>query len=63
VIHLTGDYNVILERMNKREGHFMKPEMLQSQLATLQRPATALEIDVAKTPDAIVSEIRRALAI
>jgi carbohydrate kinase (thermoresistant glucokinase family) len=63
VVHLTGDYNVILERMNQREGHFMKPEMLKSQLATLQRPATALEIDVAKTPDSIVSEIRQALKI
>lgn len=63
VVHLTGDYDVILDRMNKREGHFMKPEMLQSQLATLQRPATALEIDVAKTPEAIVSDIREALKI
>jgi carbohydrate kinase (thermoresistant glucokinase family) len=63
LVHLAGDYNLILERINQRQGHFMKPEMLKSQIATLEKPSHALEIDVAKTPDAIVTEIRRELGI
>jgi gluconokinase len=63
LVHLTGDYELILERMNARTDHFMKPEMLQSQFATLEPPAHALTVDVAKTPDEIVAEIRRALGL
>lgn len=63
LIHLAGDYGLILERMNQREGHFMKPEMLKSQLATLEKPTNAVEIDIAKSPAAIVAEIRRSLAL
>lgn len=63
LVHLAGDYGLILERMNQREGHFMKPEMLKSQLATLERPTNALEIDIAKSPAAIVAEIRQAFAL
>ncbi len=63
LVHLTGEYDLILERMNQREGHFMKPEMLKSQLATLEKPTNALEIDIGKTPAAIVAEIRRSLGL
>jgi carbohydrate kinase (thermoresistant glucokinase family) len=63
LVHLAGDFNLILERMNAREGHFMKPEMLKSQFETLQPPAHALTVNVAQNPDAIVEEIRRALAL
>lgn len=63
LVHLAGDYELILDRMNRREGHFMKPEMLKSQLATLEKPRNALEIDIVKTPPAIVAEIRRAFSL
>lgn len=63
LVHLTGDFNLILDRMAHRKGHFMKPEMLESQFETLEPPADAVEIDVAKTPDEIVTEIRRLLKI
>ncbi len=33
-----GSFELILERMQKREGHFMKTEMLKSQFATLEVP-------------------------
>src|SRR5687767_2518970 len=41
LVHLAGDFNLILERMQQRE-HFMKPEMLKSQFATLEPPRDAL---------------------
>jgi gluconokinase len=44
--------------MGKRE-HFMKPEMLKSQFATLEAPAQAFTVDITKTPEQIVAEIRQ----
>lgn len=47
IIHLKGSYALISSRMSVREGHFMKPEMLQSQLNALEEPQDALLLDVA----------------
>jgi gluconokinase len=63
LVHLAGDYQLILGRMVGRQGHFMKPEMLQSQFATLEPPQNALQVDIAQSPDAIVGQIRRAFAL
>ena len=60
LVHLAGDFDLILGRMQQRE-HFMKPEMLQSQFATLEPPSDALTLNVAKSPDELVAEIRRTL--
>ncbi|KAF7797628.1 hypothetical protein EIP86_008828 [Pleurotus ostreatoroseus] len=37
-VYIKGDVPLLRERMAKRQGHFMKPEMLDSQLATLESP-------------------------
>jgi carbohydrate kinase (thermoresistant glucokinase family) len=58
LVHLSGDFNLILERMGRRE-HFMKPEMLKSQFSTLEAPTQAFTIDIAKSPEQIVAEIRQ----
>jgi carbohydrate kinase (thermoresistant glucokinase family) len=63
LVHLAGEFPVIAARMAERQGHFMKPEMLQSQFAALEPPAQALTVDVAAAPDAIVAQIRTALAL
>lgn len=63
LVHLAGDFDLILGRMNAREGHFMKPRMLESQFATLEPPADALTVDIARTPVEIAGEIRRQLGI
>ena len=62
LVHLAGDFGLILDRMKKRE-HFMKPDMLKSQFATLEPPNEALTVDIAKSPDQIVAEIRQKLAL
>uniref|UniRef100_A0A2K6U067 gluconokinase n=1 Tax=Saimiri boliviensis boliviensis TaxID=39432 RepID=A0A2K6U067_SAIBB len=38
VVHLSGSFEVISERLLKRKGHFMTPELLQSQFKTLEPP-------------------------
>lgn len=63
LVHLTGDFDLILERMNRRQGHFMKPEMLRSQFAALETPGDALAVEIGRTPDEIVAEIRQALSL
>ena len=44
-LHLTADPTLIAQRLHTRGQHFMKPGMLPSQLATLQRPESAIAID------------------
>lgn len=46
VIHLKGTYDLIHARMSARGGHYMKPEMLQSQFRDLEEPQNALTLDV-----------------
>ncbi|WP_301099165.1 gluconokinase [Otariodibacter sp.] len=37
-IFLHGEFELVLERMKQRKGHFMKTEMLKSQFDTLEIP-------------------------
>jgi gluconokinase len=37
-VHLVGSPGVIRTRMMRRQSHFMSPDMLESQLATLEAP-------------------------
>ena len=60
-VYLKGDAALLAERLSHRRGHFMKPEMLQSQLTTLEEPRDAIICDIAKTPAEIVAHIRRAI--
>jgi gluconokinase len=50
-IYLKGTFEVLNQRLGSRQGHFMKPGMLESQLATLEEPATGpgtdtVEVDI-----------------
>ena len=63
LVHLHGTRELLWERIGGRQGHFMKPEMLESQLATLETPTDALTVDISPEPVAIVDNIRRALSL
>ena len=63
LVHLAGDPGLIRQRLGGRQGHFMKPEMLQSQFEALEPPQGALVVDVAPPPEAIVAQIRAALSL
>jgi gluconokinase len=62
-IYLRASAAVLSERLAHRVGHYAGPELLQSQLQTLEEPDEALWVDASHEPAAIVTEIRRALAI
>jgi gluconokinase len=55
---LTGDPELIRQRIAARRGHFAGPDLLPSQLDTLEIPADAVIVNVDAAPDVIV---RRAL--
>lgn len=61
LVYLKASYDLLLDRMHSRKGHYMKEQMLASQLADLEEPTDALTIDVSKSPEEIVSEIRKLL--
>lgn len=63
LVHLSGDPALLLARIQGRAGHYMKPDMLASQLATLEAPADALTLDIARSPAELVAEIRRRLSL
>lgn len=58
-IYLKGDPATLAERLSARAGHYMKPEMLASQLDALEEPAEseALHFPITLTPEEIVEGI------
>ena len=62
-VHLKGDWALLQERMRTRHGHFMAERMLESQLATLEEPEDAVVVDVDRSPEEIVAEIRKRMAL
>jgi gluconokinase len=62
-VYLKGSPSLLRTRLENRRGHYMKPNMLESQLATLEEPNDAFVVDVSGTIDEIVSHIRQELGI
>ena len=58
-IHLAGTFQVIWQRMQAREDHYMKADMLQSQFATLEPPTAneATTIDIDQDIDTILTQV------
>lgn len=56
-VYLSGSFNQILERLNKRENHFMSSNLLQSQFDTLEEPKDVIEVNIGLNPKDIVEKI------
>jgi gluconokinase len=64
LVYLKGDPALIKARLRQRQGHFMNPDLLESQVATIEEPeAAAAVVDVDRTAPEIVEDIRRALEL
>ncbi|XP_046520696.1 probable gluconokinase isoform X4 [Equus quagga] len=64
VVHLSGSFEVISGRLLKRKGHFMPPELLQSQFDTLEPPSAPenfIQVSVEKNLPEIVATIMETL--
>ncbi|MET3206492.1 UNVERIFIED_ORG: gluconokinase [Arthrobacter sp. UYEF13] len=68
-IHLDGGADLIGQRMQGREGHFMPTTLLPSQLATLEPltdqelAAGSLRLDIANSPEKIVAAVLAGLTL
>jgi len=56
-VFLTGDPQLLHQRLEQRAGHFAGPALLDTQLAALEPPDDALTLDVAVPVDALVERI------
>ena len=63
-VFLDGSLATLRQRIGGRRGHFMPPSLLDSQLATLERPAAdehAITISIEQPIDAVVDAAVAAL--
>ena len=56
-VYLRGSFALLQERLADRRGHFMPPELLRSQLETLEVPEGGLVVDIDEDPAMIVTRI------
>ncbi len=61
LVFLRGSYDLIQERLEQRQNHYMPPALLASQLQTLEEPTNALSVEVDQAPQEIVQDIRAGL--
>ncbi|KAG6818906.1 hypothetical protein H0H93_000399 [Arthromyces matolae] len=61
-VFINGDRHVLRERMEKRPGHFMKADMLDSQLKTLENPEGEKDVVVVSLQDSTEEQVAKAEA-
>ena len=63
VVHLRGSQELIAARLQARQHHYAKLDLLPSQFEQLEEPRDAVVVDIAHSEDEIVEEIVAALAL
>jgi gluconokinase len=63
LVYLRGSYELFRERLRSRKGHYAGEQILAGQFADLEEPTDAITIDAAQSPEQIVAEIRKRLAL
>ena len=64
-VYLRGGRSLVAERLASRAGHFMPPQLLESQFAVLQEPdagEASIVVDIEDAPERIVQRIADSLA-
>jgi gluconokinase len=62
-VYLDVPASVLHDRLARRTGHFAPPELLPSQLKTLEPPVDAVWEDGTRSPDDIVRSARASLGV
>ena len=61
IVYLKGSFELFAARLKNRENHYMKADLLSSQLDTLEEPEDAIIIDASQPLEIILREIRNHL--
>jgi hypothetical protein len=65
-VHLHGTRAMLASRLRARQGHYMPPALLDSQLDTLEMPSpdeSVLTLDIAEPADLLVAQIEHHLQL
>jgi gluconokinase len=65
-VHLTASEAALRERLQRRQGHYMPPELLDSQLATLEPlepDEHGVQLDATAAPATVVENVLKNLAL
>jgi carbohydrate kinase (thermoresistant glucokinase family) len=62
-IYLRGSKECIAGRLAGRAGHFMAPELLESQFATLEEPSDAITAAITKSMPEVTEEIAKKIGL
>lgn len=60
-VFLSGSYELIYDRMQKRKDHYMGEIMLKSQFDALEIPKYGIHVDIKNSPEEIVEKIKSSL--
>jgi gluconokinase len=63
LVYLATDLETSLARVGRRQGHYMKADMVKSQFEALEVPTDALTLDTRLSPEKIVAAIKRTLSL
>ncbi|MEG4112899.1 MULTISPECIES: gluconokinase [unclassified Microcoleus] len=58
IVYLKCSFEVLAARLTSRENHYMKTDLLLSQLDTLEEPEDAIIIDASQPLEVILRQIR-----
>ena len=61
IVYLKGSFHLLATRLKTRENHYMKADLLLSQLDTLEEPEDAIIIDASQPLELIVGQIKNHL--
>lgn len=62
-VYLKGSIELLQQRLKERQDHFMNADLLSSQLADLEEPDDAIEIEIDRSPAKIVQQIETSLQL
>ncbi|MBD1885818.1 MULTISPECIES: gluconokinase [Microcoleus] len=61
IVYLKCSFQILAARLTSRENHYMKADLLLSQLDTLEEPEDAIIIDASQPLEVILRQIRNHL--
>jgi gluconokinase len=61
IVYLKSSFHLLATRLKTRENHYMKADLLLSQLETLEEPEDAIIIDASQPLELIVGQIKNHL--
>jgi gluconokinase len=63
LIYLNGTFELIQQRLQKRQSHFMNEQLLKSPFDALETPSDAMNLDILDPPTIIVQKLKKIVEI